>query len=203
MKRMIIVLLFPLTMHAQYFEVQQLLLNVEKLSQFKAMLQDMYDGWKLVNQGYTAIKDISSGNFSLHKGFLDALMDVSPAVRRYERIAAIVNFQLQIIKQGRAAVQLFKSDKAITVEEGRYVTKVFDKLLQRSMESIDELALVITAGKLRMSDDERIKAIDRVYAEVNEQFSFLQEFTNSTKLLLLQRKSAQAEIDLSKRLQGK
>jgi hypothetical protein len=47
--------------------------------------------------------------------------------------------------------------------------------------------MVITAGKLRMSDDERLQAIDRIYITIVGQFSFLQDFNNSTGVLSVQR----------------
>jgi hypothetical protein len=70
-------------------EIQQLLLNWEKLTQLKTILNDMYEGYKIIDKGYTTIRDISQGNFSLHKDFLDGLLEVSPAVQRYKRIAEI------------------------------------------------------------------------------------------------------------------
>ena len=66
---------------AQSQEVQQLLLNVEKLAQFKKILQNMKQGYQVLHKGYTTIRNLSQGNFSLHKTFLDALFEVSPAVR--------------------------------------------------------------------------------------------------------------------------
>ncbi|MFX9630904.1 hypothetical protein ABTO69_20345, partial [Acinetobacter baumannii] len=74
MKKIIVLLLMCCMLFkgkAQSDEVQQLLLNVEKLAQFKKILQNMYDGYKLLHKGYTAVKNISEGNFSLHKTFLD------------------------------------------------------------------------------------------------------------------------------------
>jgi len=84
---------------SQSQEAQQLLLDWEKLTQFKKILKDMKDGYQIIHKGYTTIRDISSGNFSLHKNFLDALFDVSPAVKQYKRIADIINYQLLIVKQ--------------------------------------------------------------------------------------------------------
>ncbi len=62
--------------------------------------------------------------------------------------------------------------------------------------------MVITAGELRMSDDERIQAIDRIYKAVVEQASFLKEFNSNTALLSLQRKAEGAEIKMSQVLRG-
>src|SRR4051812_45387362 len=98
MKKLIVILMICTSskVMAQAAEAQQLLLNMEKLTQFKKILQNMYDGYKILHAGYTTIKDISEGNFSLHKNFLDALMEVSPVVKKYSRIADIINYQLRI-----------------------------------------------------------------------------------------------------------
>jgi hypothetical protein len=187
---------------AQSAEAAQLLLNVEKLAQFKQILSDMKKTYDILYKGYTAIKDISNGSFNLHKNFLDALLEVSPVVRRYKRIADIVNYQLKIIKNVKTALNEFKSTGQFTADEVEYLSRVYEGLTKASMQSLDELAMIITAGKLRMSDDERLQAIDRIYAAVEDQYSFLQEFNNQTSVLSMQRKSEQAEIEFSKRVGG-
>lgn len=187
---------------AQSEEVQQLLLNIEKLAQFKKILQNMCDGYKLLNKGYTAVKNISEGNFNIHKTFLDGLMQVSPAVKKYKRIADIISYQLRIAKEYKLACNMFKEEKQFTIEEIDYLGKVYINLFNESLKSLDELAMVITSGKLRMSDDERLQAIDKIYLSVEEQYTFLKEFTNNTNLLSLQRKAEKAEIEMSRRLYG-
>lgn len=205
MKKMLIILLLVAvnkTSFAQSDEAQQLLLNVEKLAQFKKILQNMYDGYKIIHKGYTTVKDLSEGNFSLHQTFLDGLMAVSPAVKKYKRIADIINYQIRIVKEYKGAFSQFKQDKNFAPEEIEYLGKVYANLFDESVKNLDELAMVITAGKLRMSDDERLQAIDRVYASIENQFTFLKEFNNNTALLSLQRKSEQGEIRMSRRLNG-
>lgn len=187
---------------AQSQEAQQLLLNVEKLAQFKKILQNMYDGYKIIHKGYTTVKDLSEGNFSLHKTFLDDLMEVSPAIKKYKRVTDIINYQFRIVKEYKGAFNQFKEDKSLIAEEIKYLGKVYANLFDRSVKSLDELSIVITAGKLRMSDDERLQAIDRIYASIEDQFTFLKEFNNNTALLSLQRKAEQAEIRMSRRLNG-
>ena len=204
MKKMLLILLtvVSLNCYSQSQEAQQLLLDWEKLTQFKKILQDMYNGYKIVSKGYTTIRDISSGNFNLHKAFLDGLMDVSPAVKEYKRIADIINYQLQIVKQYKAAFDQFKADKNFTVDEITYMGKVYGNLFNESIKNLDELVMVITAGKLRMSDDERMQAIDKIYASVEDQFSFLKDFNSSTLYLSMQRQNEQTEIDMSRKIHG-
>lgn len=185
---------------AQEQEAQQLLLNWEKLIQFKKILQNMKDGYQVLHKGYTAIKNISEGNFSLHKTFLDALLEVRPAVRKYKRVADIINYQVRIVKNYKAAFNEFKSNGAFSSEEITYMGKVYSNLLDASLKNTEELTLVITAGKLRMSDEERLHAIDRIYANIEDQYSFLKAFNNNTVVLALQRKGEKADIEMSKRI---
>jgi hypothetical protein len=204
MRKIFLILLTAISLNcfSQTQEAQQLLLDWEKLTQFKKILKDMKDGYQIIHKGYTTIRNISSGNFSLHKDFLDALLDVSPAVKQYKRIADIINYQLLIVKQYKAAFKQFKEDKNFTMQEIDYIGKVYANLFKESIKNLDELAMVITAGKLRMSDDERMQAIDRIYASIEDQFSFLQDFNSSTSYLSLQRQSEQTEIDMSRKILG-
>lgn len=180
---------------AQAEEIQQLLLNLEKLAEFKKILQNMYDGFKLISKGYNAVKDISEGNFKLHKAFLDGLAEVSPAVKKYKRIADIIDYQIRIVNDSKKVMQQFKSEKQFNVTELNYLATVYNNLFKQTLKHAEELLLVVTAGKLRMSDDERLQAIDRIFASVESQYSFVREFSNSTKLLSLQRRSEQEQID--------
>lgn len=183
-------------------EAKQLLLNVEKLAQFKAILKNMKDGYQLLHKGYTAVKDISQGNFNLHKTFLDGLMQVSPLVKKYKRVADIVAYQVRIAKEYKAAFKQFKDSKQFSISEIEYLGKVYANLLGESGKVLDELAMVVTAGKLRMSDDERLLAIDRLYEEVVDQYTFLNDFNDGTAMLSVQREKAKMDIDLMRKVHG-
>ena len=201
-KLLIILLLISKIGFAQSDEAKQLLLNVEKLAQFKSILKNMKDGYQLLHKGYTAIKDISEGNFSLHKTFLDGLMEVSPTVKKYKRVADIINYQVRIVKEYKSAFRQFKGNKRFTVTEIEYLGKVYANLFDQSVKNIDDLAMIITAGKLRMSDDERLQAIDKLYEEILDQYSFLNAFNNSAAILAVQREKDQMDIDLMRKVHG-
>lgn len=203
MKRLILLfLLISKIGICQSDEAKQLLLNVEKLTQFKTILKNMKDGYQLLHKGYTTIKDISEGNFSLHKTFLDGLMEVSPIVKKYKRVADIINYQVRIVKEYKSAFRQFKENKRFTVTEIEYIGKVYANLFAQSVKNIDDLAMIITAGKLRMSDDERLQAIDKLYNEIVDQYSFLNEFNNSAAILAVQREKDQMDIDLMRKVHG-
>lgn len=191
MKKTIIIFILTAGIHVEIFaqskEVQQLLLNIEKLAQFKQILTDLKKGYQIISTGYSTIKDLSKGNFDLHKTFLDGLMSVSPTVRNYKRIADIINGQVLIVKEYKNALSRFKQDKNFNVEEIDYLSKVYDNLFKESLNNLDELTIVITSNKLRMSDDERLSAIDRINGEMQNKLIFLRQFNNNTTILAIQR----------------
>ncbi len=206
MKTLIIPLLLTITFSipvkskAQSEEAQQLILNVEKLAQLKSILKNMYEGYKVVSKGYTTIKNISEGNYSLHQAFFDRLLEVSPAVRNYKRVANIISYQRKIMQEHKLALSYFKGTGSFTLEEINYLEKVYGNLFQQSLKSLDELLMVITASRLRMSDDERLAAINRIFAGMQDKLTFLRSFNNSTKLLAVQRIKEQAEVEVTKKL---
>lgn len=204
MKKLLILL--TLVIHSACFsqsqETKQLLLNVEKLAQLKLMLSHMKTGYQILEKGYTSIKNISQGNFNLHRDFLDGLLQVSPAVKQYSKVADIIRVQLKLVKESKAALAEFRGTKQFTITEIEYLGNVYANLLKECLKTLDELAMVVTAGKLRMSDDERLQAIDKIYDEVMEQYTFLNEFNNGTAVLSLQREKEKMDIDLMRKVHG-
>ena len=186
--------------NSQSHEAQQLLLNWEKLAQLKSILANMYKGYQVVSAGYNRIRDISQGNFQLHQLFLDGLLEVSPMVRKYKKAADIIKHQQRILQEGKKALTYFTGTGSFTREEIDYMRKVYQHLLDQSIQNLDELFLVVTAGKLRMSDDERLEAIDRIFKDMEDKLLFLRSFDNSNKILSYQRIREKESIELSRKL---
>ncbi len=187
---------------AQADEITQLILNIEKLAQLKQILSDMKKGYEILSGGYNTIKNISEGNFSLHKAFLDGLMEVSPAVRNYRRVADITNYQIILVKEYRKAYERFRRDNNFNADELAYLGRVYDNLFKESLRNLDELLTVITAGKARMSDDERLQAIDRIYADMQDKLMFLRHFNNNTTILAVQRAKERNDAQTIRKIHG-
>lgn len=205
MKRLILSVLVVFNFYggqAQSAEAQQLLLDWQKLSQLKNILKDMYKGYEIVSNGYETIKNISKGNFSLHQVFLDGLLLVSPAVANYKRIPNIIDDQLSIVKEYKHAFAMYKQDKHFLPDEIIYLGGVYNNLFKQSVSSLNELIMVITADKMRMSDAERISSIDRIYGEMEDKLTFLRYFNNHTTLLAVQRAKEQNDVNTVQNIYG-
>ena len=183
-------------------EAQQLLLNWEKLQELEKILDNMYVGYKILDKGYTTIKNISEGNYTLHQLFLDGLMAVSPAVMNYKRIPFISDYQKLLVKEYKNAYTRFRSDPHFTPQEIEYVANVYNYLFTASLRNIDDLVMITTATKLRMSDDERMRAIDRIFYDMESKVGFLRSFNSSTQLLAIQRARAANDVRTLNHLYG-
>lgn len=187
---------------AQANEIAQLLLNVEKLNQFRKILKQMKQGYEILTGGYNTVIDIAHGNFKIHKAFLDGLLAVSPAVKNYKRVAGIVDYQIMLVKEYKAAFNRFRQDNHFSEEELAYISRIYNNLLKQSLRNLDELAGVVTAGKMRMSDDERLKAIDRIFESMEDKLMFLRDFNNNTNVLAVQRAKERSDVKTIQTIYG-
>lgn len=188
--------------NAQMAESAQLALNIEKLAQFKQILSDMKKGYQILSGGYNTIKGISQGNFNIHKVFLDRLMQVSPTVRNYRKVGDIVNFQILLVQEYNRAYNRFRVDENFTAREIGYLGKVYDNLFKDSLRNLDELTTIITAGKLRMSDDERLHGIDAIFTDMEGKLNFLRQFNQNTSVLSLQRAKEKKDAESIRKVYG-
>lgn len=206
MKKRIVILtawicaMMTVNVTAQTQEATQLILNYEKLRQLEEILDNMYKGYKILSQGYNRIKNIAEGNYTLHEVFLDGLFAINPSVAKYKRIPQIIRYQQLLMKEYRRAFNRFKNDPNLTVDEILYLEKVYAYLVKQSLRNLEELTMIVTANKLRMSDDERIQGIDRIYFDIENKLSFLRYFNNSTQVLVLQRAKEGSDVDAAKKL---
>jgi hypothetical protein len=187
---------------AQAQEMQQLLLDIEKLTQMKSILSDMKTGYQIYQQGYGSISSLSKGNFDLHNIYITGLMAVSPEVRNYGRISEIITMQASLISEYKQHSKLFQQSGSFSFSELSYISNVYERLVSEILDNIEELTNVLTANKLRMSDAERIKVIDRLYETSSDKLQFLRSFDNQGVSLSLKRSKDAADTQTLKQLYG-
>jgi len=196
----LLMLSFSIKVRGQSQELQQLLLDMEKLTQFKSILSDMKKGYQIYQQGYGTISNLSKGNFDLHNVYLTGLMNVSPSVQNYGRVAEIISQQASIITEYKRSFNLFKQSGSFNASELNYMNNVYNQVVRQSMNNIDELSNLMAAGKLRMSDDDRLRAIDRIYSNSSDQLQFVRYFNRQGNMLSLQRSKELNEVNTLKAL---
>lgn len=157
--------------------IQQLTLDYEKLAQMKGMLSDMYNGYNKVRAGYETFRGIAEGNFNLHKAFLNALLVVSPVVRDYGKVKNIISNEAEVVVEYQRARSYLSGTGLLSTAELDGLNSLYGGLLSGSLRNLDELTDVLTDSTLRMSDAERLAAIDRIDADMTNRLNVLRVFT--------------------------
>ena len=182
--------------------IKQLLLDVQKLQDMKAILQEMKKGYEILDKGYTEIRNIAKGRFDLHKAFLDRLFAVSPSVRNYHRISAILDAENNLVQEYTRGRRRAYANGLFTGQEREYFERIYSTLYKHSLQSLDELTMVVTDGELRMSDAQRLRSIDRVYTEINGQLRAIRQLNQETAVQAAQRQHEKDELNFLKLLYG-
>ena len=157
-------------------------------------------GYKIASSGLHTISDIKNGEFNLHEVFFSSLKTVNPKIKNAAEVAEIIALQISIVNNFKKAIQTYKSSSYFNNDEMSYISNVYGALTADCLKDIDGLISVITDYTLQMTDDERIKQINKLYADMQDKNAFTQNFTNNAFLLAQQRQKEQNDISVTQQL---
>jgi len=195
-------MLLFLQVKGQSVEMKQLLLNIEKLAQMKAQYQTMVQGYRTLENEYRQVNDLVKGNFLLHQEYLDGLWAVRPSVRQYGRIQTIVQRHRQMVDEYRIVLQQLQSARMLKTQELQGLQSSMAAVVNRSNGLLNDMMLVLTPGKLRMNDEERIGLINRVDEEGSELLQQFRSIVNGYSALVDRRMLRQREVKSIRSLYG-
>ncbi len=159
-------------------------------------------GYTIVKGGLHTIQNIQHGDLNLHAVYFTSLSAVNPKIKSYTKVADILSMQMSIAKQTGNSMKIYAKSSQFTSEESAYLKNVFNNILKACADKLDDLFDIIKDGNLKMKDDERIQAIDKIYADVQDLQVFTSSFCNNNTVLSEHRKQAENEIIVSKKLNG-
>jgi hypothetical protein len=176
------------------------------LEQQIAALQ-VYDGY--LQKGYSIAKDgtgtisnIKTNDFNLHTGRIDSLKIVSSSVRNYSKVRGISQLQQQIMTSHNQVYSQITKSGQLTAKELTNFNAIYRSILQQSQTDLEELQLVITNGKLSLTDNERITRIDKLYQEMQNLYGKEQLMNNQALALAAQRSRGSKDNKTLKGLYG-
>ncbi|MES2650539.1 MAG: hypothetical protein V4663_02310 [Bacteroidota bacterium] len=148
-------------------------------------------GYEITNGGLQTIKDLTNGEFSLHGVFINSLKKVSPVIKNNVKVAEIIEMQVRIGK----AFSGIKSNPNLSLSNQLYIQEVRENLWAESLKDLEELLLVITSGKVEMSDDQRIERLDKIYLSIRDKSAFAQSFISEISLFIRQKEMEKKSIE--------
>lgn len=145
---------------------------VEQIAALRVYTDLAQKSYRFARSGLATISDLSRGELDLHNLFISGLKQVNPSIRGSTKVAEIIQMQLSI---GKGFSHIGGSN-GLTFSDQAYIDQVRALVWEECLDDLEELLLVITAGKLEMTDDQRLERLDRVYVSMREKSAFVQHF---------------------------
>jgi hypothetical protein len=175
---------------------------LEQISALQGYISTAEKGYKIAEEGLQTIGQIKNGEFNLHSVFFSSLAAVNPQIKQMAQAAEIIAIQISIAEQVSNALQANKSNKWLQPGEISYINGVYAKLLSAAVNDVNDLIMVITDGKLTMSDGERISRIQAIDNNARSQSLLVQDFSKQTSLLASQRQLESSDVESIENLYG-
>ena len=196
---MLVVLTIPI--HAQTFsewfsqKKTQKKYLLEQIAALQMYIGYAKKGYEIAGGGLNTIRNITNGEFKLHDLFITGSKKVSPVVKNDVRVAEIILLEIEIIKSFASLVQqdVFNDNRM------EYLLSVKGAVMQECLSDLEELLLVITSGKVEMTDDERIRRLNGIYGRMKDKAGFTQDFTNQVIVLHNQLQTEKQTVDKLRR----
>lgn len=165
---------------------------LEQITALKVYENYLQQGYKIAKDGTGAISRIKGGDLGLHTVHFDSLSTVSTKVRNYTKVKEMIRLQRQIISAHQKVYPRIAGSGRFSIAELTDFNAAYGAILRQAAGDMEELQLVVTNGKLKMTDDARIGLIDRLYRDMQHCFSRSQSL-NRQALALDAARSRQAK----------
>jgi hypothetical protein len=151
----------------------------------------LHQGYEIAGKGLGTVKDLKNGELGLHTAFYNSLKAVNPAIRGNEKVTGIIAFQAAISK----AFDQIGNSGLLDLSDRQYIAEVKTKVMDECDQDLQELLLAVSPGKVEMTDDERIKRLDKVYEAMHDKSAFAQSFCHDANLLIWQKANERSSVN--------
>lgn len=175
---------------------------IQQIVAFQTYLGYLKQGYDIAQKGISTVQHIKNGEWNLHRDYFGSLKTVNPSIIKLRKVAELSAMLVKTVKQTKSLISYTQITNDFNTDELKYVERTGEKIISECLETINELMTVITSGEVEMKDDERIRRIEKIYAQTQEQYVFQQSFGNSVTMLSKQRLRERLEIEASIHLNG-
>ncbi|WP_121355736.1 conjugal transfer protein TraI [Flavisolibacter nicotianae] len=139
---------------------------------------------------------------TLYKDYFDELRRVKSIISYYHRIKDISEKQIRMVEEYKRAWALFRQDKHFTPDELLYMGEVYAGILNKSVNNLDLLFLVVNSSSTQMTDAKRLEIINTAADGTEAACDDLKVFNQQNILLSLQRSKDESDVSAIKQLYG-
>lgn len=164
--------------------------NIKQIALLATYSGYVRKGYRIMEDGWSTIHDWKDGEFNLHLAYIHSLKKVNPKVKG-EQVDAIRELAEKIFAGCTSLRHDAIQSKMLSDKEINYLEGMIDGYIRETSENIDELSLVTTDGKLSMTDDERIKQVDRLFDRMVKTLREFKTLDNHTRKIISGRQQMQ------------
>lgn len=139
---------------------------------------------------------------TLYADYFEELWKVKASLTNYYRVKEIIAKQIQIVNEVKNATAVVKSDKHFTPQELHYMHIIYKGILDKSLQNLESIFLVLDAYVTRMTDSERLEIINNVSDRLEQNLIDLRQFNHQNIMLSMHRAKDKQSIDVVRRLYG-
>lgn len=164
---------------------------IQQIAALKVYAGQLKKGYKVAKEGLGLVKGFTNGEFDLHRLYLNSLKVVSPIISKDPKVAEMMTAVVTIRIQFDAMEKL-----PLNEEHLQYLRHTKDKVLGSALRDLEELEVLLTHGKLEMTDDQRIQRLSELHQAMEDKTAFSRDLGVQARQLATHRQHQQNSIKI-------
>lgn len=178
-------------------QIQRLQLETVWLQNAQKTLENVLSQLKL-----DEISDWAQRQGDLFGDYYNELWRVKNTITQYQRIRDIAQNQALLVREYQAVWSLLRNSGNFSVAEINYMERVYSKILETSINNMQQIHVVVNAFRTQMSDAERLELVHRVDRDVRSNLADLRRFNRQNVGLDVQRGGNLLDLELLQQIHG-
>ncbi|MFC0263718.1 MULTISPECIES: conjugal transfer protein TraI [Cyclobacteriaceae] len=178
-------------------KIQRLQLNTIWLQNTQKTIENVLSKLKL-----DEISEWTEKQRELFGDYYDELWKVKNIITQYQRIRDIARNQTLLINEYQTVWNLLRQSQYFSIGEIRYMENVYTKILESSLNNMEQIYIVASSFRTQMSDAERLELIHRVDRDVRNNLADLRRFNRQNIGLDSQRGGNLKNINIIQEIYG-
>jgi len=170
---------------------------LQQIAAYYAFESELKMGYNVMKHGLSGIATINTAELNAHNAYYQSWQQPGASVKNTIRVQDMVGWQNSIIEQFSALGKV----TGLSPDEQHYISVVQSNLLTGCNEDMTDLQILLQAGTLQMTDDQRLRRLAQLHRDMLDRYQFTQNFTGSVRLLAAQRQQETNELQTLKELQ--
>ncbi|PWS33329.1 hypothetical protein [Pedobacter paludis] len=162
---------------------------LEQIAALEVYLGYAKKGYRIATEGWGFVHELSSGEMNLHDAFFKGLKLVNPVIKADSRVSEMLVLEVDMLK-------VLQGLRSAASGEGlsAYVSSVSALVKADCLSDLEELVMVVSSGRVSLSDDVRLSRLDSIYQRMQERLGFVREFDAQVRSVLRQEQMEQDAI---------